>query len=202
MTTIYLVRHAKSQANETGMFGGITDFPLCKEGLDQAEILSDKITSKNLKIDAIYSSPLKRAIQTITPTATKLGLQIKLEEDLREIYVGEWENKLRADLVKQYPKENEYIYATEHYTGMKGQEETEDVAERMVNILKNIAEANKDKRIIAVSHIVSIRAFLCKILNIPFEKTKESIGKIDNAGIATIEYDNKTKKFKLLKLNQ
>lgn len=201
ITTIYLIRHAKSLANKTGMFGGTTDFSLCEEGLLEAENLSKKFQKKNIKIDAIYSSPLKRAIQTISPTSSRLKLPINIEEDLREIYVGEWENKLRADLVKKFPKENEYIYSTEHYINMKNQEETSDVAERMLKVITRISKNNPNKNIAITSHLVAIRAFLCLIQNIPFEKTKEMIGEISNTGITTLKYDDENQKFTIISLN-
>lgn len=62
-----MIRHARSIANDNGMFGGITDYELSQEGLLQAFALEKRL--KDYKFDKIYSSPLKRAIQTITPTA-------------------------------------------------------------------------------------------------------------------------------------
>lgn len=144
----------------------------------------------DVKIDAIYSSPLKRAIQTIEPTAILKKLKIHIVKDLREINVGSWENKLRDDLRKEYPEENKYIDETEFYCGMLGQEETVDVANRMFNCIKDLDQQNINKTIIVTSHIVAIRAFLCKILNIPFEKTKEKIGNLKNTSITKIIYDH------------
>ena len=51
MTTIYLIRHAKSLANKTGMFGGTTDFSLCEEGLLEAENLSKKFQKTVDRLD-------------------------------------------------------------------------------------------------------------------------------------------------------
>ena len=65
-TNIYLIRHAESTANNEGIFGGITDFNLSNNGFKQAEDLALKF--ENINIDGIYSSPLKRAVQTIIPT--------------------------------------------------------------------------------------------------------------------------------------
>lgn len=197
-TTIYIIRHAKSIANENGLFGGITDYELSSEGLDQAEKLATKL--KDYKIDNIYSSPLKRAIQTIKPTSIMKSKSINIVDNLREINVGTWENVLRDDLRKQYPDENEYIDKTEYYCNMIGQEETIDVANRMLNTIKELAINNIDKSIIIVSHIVAIRAFLCKILNIPFEQTKEKIGHLGNTSITKILYDNTDKKFEVIEL--
>lgn len=197
-TIIYIVRHAKSTANENGLFGGITDYELSNEGLEQAENLAIRL--KEYEIDSIYSSPLKRAIQTIKPTSIMKNMNINIVDNLREINVGTWENILRDDLRKKYPDENEYIDKTEYYCNMVGQEETIDVANRMLNIIQELAIKNISKSIILVSHIVAIRAFLCKVLNIPFEQTKEKIGHLGNTSITKIIYDNDSKKFVVIEL--
>lgn len=192
-TIIYIIRHAKSIANDTGLFGGITDYPLSKDGLKQAEDLSNRLS--NIMIDAIYSSPLIRAIDTIKPTANKLDKEIIIIPELKEINVGKWENIMRDELRKIYPDTNKKIDETEYYDGIKGQEKTEDVANRMIKAIQKISEENEGKNVIVTSHIVAIRAFLCKIQNIPFKETKLRIGNIPNTSITTIEYDTKNKKF-------
>lgn len=197
-TIIYIIRHAKSIANENGLFGGITDYELSSEGLEQAEKLAIRL--KDYEFDSIYSSPLKRAIQTIKPTSIIKNKNINIVDNLKEINVGTWENVLRDDLRKQYPYENEYIDKTEYYCNMIGQEETIDVADRMLNTIQELAINNIGKSIIIVSHLVAIRAFLCKILNIPFEQTKEKIGHLGNTSITKIIYDNNSKKFKIIEL--
>ena len=97
-TIIYIVRHAKSTANENGLFGGITDYELSNAGLEQAENLAIRL--KEYEIDSIYSSPLKRAIQTIKPTSVMKNMNINIVDNLREINFGTWENILRDDLRK------------------------------------------------------------------------------------------------------
>ena len=194
-TEILIVRHAKSIANDNGMFGGITDYDLSEEGLKQAEELAVRL--KDTHIDKIYSSPLKRAINTIKPTAIMKNLDINIVDDLREINVGTWEDILRDDLRKMYPEENKYIDETEYYTGMAGQEETIDVSNRIYDAILNIAKDNIGKTVIITSHIVAMRAFLCKIMNIPFEKTKEKIGNLENTSITKVIYDNETNEFEV-----
>ena len=115
--------------------------------------------------------------------------------------VGTWENRLRDDLRKEYPKENKYIDKTSFYCGMIGQEETIDVANRMFNCIKDLAQKNINKTIIVTSHLVAIRAFLCKILEIPFEQTKEKIGTLRNTSITKIIYDHNKQAFDVIKID-
>ena len=186
-TILYLIRHAESTANEDGLFGGITDYNLSINGFKQAEELAQKL--KNEKIDCIYSSPLKRAIQTITPTAKLMNKKINIANDLREINLGEWENRFLSEINIEYPNEFNYIFSTEHFTGIKGQEEMQDVANRMENIIKEICINNLNKSVIIVSHYAAIKSFLCKINNIPFKEAKAKIEYIGNASIRKLVYD-------------
>lgn len=62
MTTIGLIRHGVTDWNELGMAQGITDIPLNQAGFKQAEALAKRV-SKDCW-DIVFSSPLKRALQT------------------------------------------------------------------------------------------------------------------------------------------
>ena len=192
-TKILIIRHAKSIASDIGMFGGITDYELSEEGICQANALALRL--KKIKIDKIYSSPLKRAVNTISPISKIKKLDINIVDDLKDIYVGTWENVPVDELRRIFPEENKYIDETEFYTGIEGQEETIEVSNRMYNAILNIAKENRGKTVVVVSHIVPIRAFLCKIMNIPFEKTKEKIGDLKNTSICEIIYNNNENKF-------
>lgn len=192
-TELLIIRHAKSIANTTGMFGGITDYDLSQEGLEQAEALVKRL--EDVDIDKIYSSPLKRAINTIKPTSEMKNLNINILDDLIEINVGTWEDKSVEDLRKMYPEECRYIDETDYYTGMEGQEETIDVSNRMYNAILEISKDNIGKTVVITSHIVAIRAFLCKVMNIPFEDTKNKIGNLENSSITKIIYNNDENKF-------
>lgn len=197
-TNILIIRHAKSVANENGLFGGITDYPLSDFGCNQADDLTKRL--KKYQVDKIYSSPLKRARQTIEPYAKEIDKDIIVIDDLIEINVGSWENQLRDDLRKKYPEVNKQIDETEFYTGMDGQEETSNVANRMFNAITELAKENYGKTIVIVSHVVAIRAFLCKILNIPFEQTKQKIGNIGNTSITKIDYDVKNNEYNVIEV--
>ena len=129
-TNIYLIRHAESTANAEGLFGGLTDYNLSNYGLKQADKLALKL--KDVNVDKIYSSPLKRAIQTITPTARMMNKKVNIVDDLREIYLGKWENRLISELKSSYPIETNYIEKTEYYTGIEEQEKVSNVAKRMI----------------------------------------------------------------------
>ena len=102
-TQILLIRHAQSIANENVLFGGITDYTLSKSGQIQANSLVKRL--EKYEIEKIYSSPLKRAIQTISHSANVLNKEIFVDDNLIEINVGAWEKQLRDELRKNIQKQ-------------------------------------------------------------------------------------------------
>ena len=80
-TILYVIRHAQS-SQEKEKFSEY-ERPLTIEGLQQAKDIISQLLE--LKIEKIYSSPYKRALDTIKPFAMKTGLEINKVEDFREI---------------------------------------------------------------------------------------------------------------------
>ena len=100
---IILIRHAQSKGNETSTVQGQTDNGLSELGKLQAIELSEHFKAGDL--NAIYSSDLGRAVQTATPTAKKLELEIKTNPDLREAHFGIWEGLTYEGVKNKFPEE-------------------------------------------------------------------------------------------------
>lgn len=87
MTRFYLVRHGENPANITKEFSHRkVDYPLTDKGQLQAYQTGEYFLSKN--IDAIYSSPLKRAIESAEIISKILHLKFEIIENFREVNVG------------------------------------------------------------------------------------------------------------------
>ena len=81
---LILVRHAECQGNIENRLSGITDFELTKNGKEQIQHLGLEL--KNERIDIIYSSPLKRAIETAQAIAKYCNIKnINIDNNLKEI---------------------------------------------------------------------------------------------------------------------
>ena len=102
MTTFILVRHGESMANKTKSYAGQIDIPLSEEGFLQAEAVSRYI-EENFKVDAVYSSDLSRAYDTIKPFADKCKLAIEKRMELREVNVGLLQGMSFEEVEKEYP---------------------------------------------------------------------------------------------------
>lgn len=91
---IYIIRHGITSANLEGRYAGITDNDLCEEGV--ANILSKKEEYEYPNVLRVYSSPLKRAVQTarlLYPDITPVTVN-----NLRECNFGIYENKLLSEI--------------------------------------------------------------------------------------------------------
>ena len=86
MVKFLVIRHGYSKSNEQGLFTGRTDVPLADTGIIQARKTA-RLIADNYRVDAIYSSPLLRALQTAEPLSRELGLPVVICDDLCEIVV-------------------------------------------------------------------------------------------------------------------
>src|SRR5581483_2167239 len=91
-TRLYLVRHGQSEANVTWQFSyRRVDPPLTERGLLQVQATA--VYLKTLAIDALYTSPMARAVQTATIFGQALGLDFEVVEAFREVNVGGLEDR-------------------------------------------------------------------------------------------------------------
>ncbi len=103
MTILYLVRHGQSDWNAANRFQGHVDRPLTDLGRTQAEALARELAS--IALEAIYSSPLRRALDTATAVAAGRDLEVVADDGLREVDVGSWAGLTRAEVEERFPAE-------------------------------------------------------------------------------------------------
>jgi broad specificity phosphatase PhoE len=100
-TRLILIRHGETEWNVIGRYQGQADPPLNARGMDQAYQLVDAIRGAGL--DVLVSSPLQRTKQTAQVLAEALNVPLHLEPRLMEIHQGDWQERLRAEIVELYP---------------------------------------------------------------------------------------------------
>ena len=187
MTTLYIIRHGQSLGNLKGRFLGHTDLDLSELGYKQAERVADFF--ENIHIDAVYSSDLCRAFNTVKPIADKKGLCIIPRTRLREISSGKWENgefdRLKSEFAEDYG-----IWLTD--IGNAVCTEGESVAhlqERVATELTAIAKAHEGQTVVIGTHATPIRAMTCLWRGLPLSEMK-NIPWIANASITKVIYDD------------
>src|SRR6476620_9810683 len=92
-TELLLVRHGESEPAVEGqpfeLLNGQGDPALSPEGAAEAELVGERLESEH--IDAIYVSTLRRTAETAAPLARRIGITPVPDDDLREVFLGEWE---------------------------------------------------------------------------------------------------------------
>jgi broad specificity phosphatase PhoE len=91
MTTFFLIRHASCAGLGQTLWGRTPGVCLNEQGRLQAQRLAERL--EGIKFDAIYSSPLERALETAEAIARRMKLEVRKSDALNEINFGEWSGK-------------------------------------------------------------------------------------------------------------
>lgn len=187
MTRIILIRHCEAEGNIKRVFQGHTDADISENGRKQLDLL--RLRCRNMQIDAIYSSPLKRAYQTAEAINSFRNLTVQIHEDLIEINGGDWEGHYWRDLPGLFP-EDTVLWNTRPYDfAPKNGEPMRHVYERMKRAVLEIAEKNQGKQICITSHGCAIRNFLCWAMGKPIEQINE-VDWRDNTAVSIIDFND------------
>jgi probable phosphoglycerate mutase len=125
---IFIVRHGETDWNNQKRLLSYTDISLNSNGRDQVERLSQSLSQTH--IDVIFSSPLKRAIETSQIVAQHHNNEIVLEESLREVNFGSQE----GDTISTKFREGLTLEEQYNYVHPEG----ESLAERVIEIKKKL----------------------------------------------------------------
>jgi len=157
MTTLFLVRHAANDFVKDGKLAGrLPDVHLNDEGRQQAERLAARMNG--VKLDAIYSSPLERAIETAEYLAQPRGLVISIREDLGELDFGQWQGQKIDELNKTDEWKQFQVYPSG--TRLPGGESGSEMQARLVRQVQALCAAHPEGAIAVVSHADTIKAIV------------------------------------------
>jgi 2,3-bisphosphoglycerate-dependent phosphoglycerate mutase len=153
-TDLLLVRHGASAAYVDGtpfpLVDGHGDPPLSADGMTQAELVSARLATA--RIGAIYVTNLRRTAETAAPLAARLGLDVYVEADLREVNLGEWEGGLfRKNVADGHPISLRML-AEERWDVVPGAESSAALAGRVRAAIERIAAAHPGQRVAAFTH--------------------------------------------------
>ena len=102
MVKVILIRHGETNWNTTQIFRGRKDIPLNEVGLAQAKAVG--ISLKDIQIDAVYSSPLGRALETANALSESRSLEIELDEGFIDIDFGKWQGTSHEEVQEKYKR--------------------------------------------------------------------------------------------------
>ncbi len=165
MNTFLLIRHGLTDAVGKTITGRMPGVRLNEIGKKQADELYGRLG--RWKVDAIYSSPLERALETAAPTARRLKLNVTRSELLSEVDFGEWSGKSLEELSQMQAWK---LYNTfRSSTRAPGGEMMLEVQARMVEHLNRCGREHPEKTVAIFSHADAIRAALVHFLGMPID---------------------------------
>lgn len=168
MTSLLLLRHGEIRANREGMWHGSTDSPLTWRGRRQANRTARHVARTHPGIVGVYSSPLTRCRVTAETVGKRLGIEVQVDDALREYAIGEWEGMRFTDLANVH---NFVSRATEdRHFAPPGGESLHDVAERIACTVRKIHarhadEAGGDAQVLIVGHGAALAVLLGELLH-------------------------------------
>lgn len=179
------MRHGYSEGNFLGEFHGHMDGDLTDLGHEQAERAG--VYLKDRKIDVAYSSDLRRAYKTALHITKYHGIEPIKDENLREIYAGEWEGKKFSELERDYPE----LYGTwrsdpADFVSIGG-ESMREVYDRLKTEVERIVGENRGKTVLVATHATPLRCLACTWLGKPLSEFN-SVAWMNNAAISEIDY--------------
>jgi probable phosphoglycerate mutase len=183
MGLFYLVRHGETEWNAENRFCGRTDVPLSEAGRRQAKSLAKRL--KPIPFEALYSSPLERALETARLISESSGLEPILEERLVELDYGQWEGKTLAEIMKNHPKAYQAWDANPAEVAPPGGESGLEAQQRVVSCLDSLAARHPQGHVLVVLHKTVCRLAICHVLGMsPSEYRRRLI--VDNAALSII----------------
>jgi broad specificity phosphatase PhoE len=153
-THVVIIRHAQSQGNAEGRFGGHTDTPLSPRGRKQAEATAQALAQE--KFSAIYSSDLPRAIETASPLAKLTAVSLETTEALRERSVGVMEGLTFEEAAEQHPEQYLALLRRDFEHVLLGGESYRQTLDRASRKLDEAIEQHKGGRIAFFAHTGTI----------------------------------------------
>ncbi|MBI2371379.1 MAG: histidine phosphatase family protein, partial [Deltaproteobacteria bacterium] len=180
-----LVRHGETVWNQEHRLLGRTDQPLSPEGVRQARRVA--ATLRGLPIAALYSSPLRRALETARPLAEAVGLPVRTDEALLEVDHGSAEGLTREELRARHP---EFLTAWEvepHAVRFPEGESAGDVQARAWGFAQALRQAHARESVVAVTHNLVIKALVCRAIGLDLGAMRR-LGQ-DPGGVTILEFD-------------
>lgn len=159
---VFLVRHGQIDYGSEKRYIGITDLPLSDAGIRQVTRLKEFFSG--IEIEKVFTSPLKRCMQTADILLEGSNAKEKILDELKEINMGEWENKtinyIKANFREMYEKRGSNI----DVFIPPGGESFEQLQKRVIPAFEYIA-LNTTGNTLIISHAGVIRVILSKLLD-------------------------------------
>jgi probable phosphoglycerate mutase len=168
--TFVLLRHGETPLTPQKRFSGSggTDPSLSAAGREQAERAGAALARRGT-IQHIVSSPLARTRETAAIVAARLGLEVTVEDGLRETDFGAWEGLTFAEVRERHPDDLNAWLADTGARPTGGGESFAETAVRVAAVRDKLTAAHAGRTVLLVTHVTPIKTFVRLALGAPPE---------------------------------
>ncbi|NGN65949.1 hypothetical protein G5C51_18865 [Streptomyces sp. A7024] len=188
VTTLVLLRHGETLLTPERRLSGSggTNPGLSPAGRRQAAATADALARRG-GIDAVVTSPMRRCRETAQAVATRLGLSLQVERDLREADFGTWEGLTFAEVRARYPDDLDAWLASPEMPPSGAGETMRQVAGRVTAVRDGLTVRYAGATVLVVSHVGPLRTLIRLALQAP----PHSLFRIEvaAASLSTVTYE-------------
>jgi broad specificity phosphatase PhoE len=186
MLRVFLVRHGETEQNLQMRYLGTRDELLTSNGQRQARRAAKALSE--LPIQAVVSSPLRRAADTAAQIQKACHVELRFDARLAEGSFGRWEGLTREDVLKLGNRDAELLARWESDPALAppGGESIQSIQKRAVSLVEELRSEFAGASVVFVSHVGPIKALLASALNIPLQSTRRFF--LDPGTISVVEW--------------
>lgn len=182
MLTIFLIRHGKAEFKPGHLYGWTPGVHLAPEGRDEVKRLAERM--EPLKLTALYSSPLERAMETAGIIAEGRKNEIQIEEGVGEVKYGKWQGRSYRSLIKT-PLWR-VVQLTPSQARFPDGESLLELQTRAVAAIEKIRAKHKRGAVAVVSHADTIKAICAHYLGMHLDLFQRL--NVDTASLTSIAF--------------
>jgi alpha-ribazole phosphatase/probable phosphoglycerate mutase len=163
MARLILARHGQTAWNVEKVFRGRAGVALDDVGTRQAELLGRYLG--NCELEAIYTSPVKRALDTASIVARYQKVAVRVSQGLTDLDFGKWQSLPEQEVKRLYPAILDEWRNRPHKVRIPGGESLDDVTKRTAEVVDEVLSRHNGN-VLLVSHRVVIKVLICYLLGL------------------------------------
>nr|WP_202523748.1 bifunctional RNase H/acid phosphatase [Kitasatospora sp. SID7827] len=186
-TTLVLLRHGETPLTPLKRFSGSTgsDPGLSEKGRWQAERAADALAARGT-VQAVVASPMLRTRQTAEATARRLGLEVRIDEGLRELDFGDWEGLSFAEVMERHPADLTTWLGSARAKPTGSTESLTTLAQRVAQARDRITARYAGRTVLLVSHVSPIKTLVRLALGAPPDAVHRM--ELSAAALSAVQY--------------
>ncbi|MFJ5882421.1 bifunctional RNase H/acid phosphatase [Kitasatospora cineracea] len=186
-TTLVLLRHGETPLTPLKRFSGSTgsDPGLSEKGRWQAERAAEALAARGT-VQAVVASPMLRTRQTAEAAARRLGLEVRIEEDLRELDFGAWEGLGFAEVMERHPADLTSWLGSADAKPTGSTESLHTLARRVARARDRIVRQYAGRTVLVVSHVSPIKTLVRLALGAPPDSVHRM--ELSAAALCAVQY--------------